>query len=92
MSPSGHRYSILVRAELRAYFGMDASGNIHIATAGNGVGSDVGQLAKIFVVLGEAAFALADRPDILDELDRPNPLDHLEAELIFYTQPQRRSV
>src|SRR5437762_10748064 len=54
--------------------------------------SDVGQLAEILVVLGVAAFALVDRPDISDEFNPLNPLDHLEAELILHTQPQRRAV
>src|SRR6478672_1032449 len=54
--------------------------------------SDVGQLAEVFVVLGEPAVTLADRPDSPDELDRLNPLDHLEAELILDTQSQWRSV
>src|SRR5437764_538113 len=54
--------------------------------------SDVGQLAEVLVVLGEPAFTLADRPDSSDELDRLDPFDHLEAELILDTQSQWRSV
>jgi hypothetical protein len=54
--------------------------------------SDVGQLAKILVVLGKPTLTLADRLDVLDEFDRLEPLDHLEAELILDTQPQRRPV
>ena len=54
--------------------------------------SDVGQLAEVLVVLREAAFTLADRADVLNELDRLNPLYHLEAELILDTQSQRSPV
>src|SRR5512140_904300 len=54
--------------------------------------SDIGQLAEVLVVLGIAAFALADQTDALNELDRRDPLDHLEAELIFDPKPQRRPV
>src|ERR1043166_6472939 len=53
---------------------------------------DIGQFAKILVVLGEAAFTLAKRMGVLDKLDRPEPLDHFETKLILDTQSQRRSV
>ncbi len=45
--------------------------------------SDVGQLAEVLVVFGKTTFTLADRPDAFDELDRLDPLDHFEAELIL---------
>src|SRR5581483_1183036 len=56
------------------------------------VSSDVGQLAEVFVVLVVAALPLADGLATLDEFDRPNPLHHLEAELVLDPQPQRRPV
>src|SRR5262249_8281249 len=46
-------------------------------------GSDIGHLAEVFVVLIVAALALADGRICLDELDGTDPLDHLEAELVF---------
>src|ERR1035437_8971394 len=54
--------------------------------------SDTSLLAEVLVVLGVAAFALVDRPHTLDELDRLDPFDHLEAELILDPKPQRRPV
>jgi len=44
------------------------------------------------MVLGITPFALMDRPDMLRELDRLDPFDHFEAELILDPQPQRRSM
>src|SRR5512135_3549336 len=46
-----------------------------------GPASDVGQLTEILVAIVVAALPLAERLVTLDELDRPDPLNHLEAEL-----------
>jgi hypothetical protein len=45
--------------------------------------SDTGLFAEILVVLIVTALALADGRIRLDELDGSDPLDHLEAELVF---------
>lgn len=45
--------------------------------------SNVGQFAEILVVLGVTSFALVDRFDVCDKLDRLNPFDHLKAQLIL---------
>src|SRR5512135_192795 len=52
-----------------------------------GPASDVGQLTEILVVLVVAALPRAERLVILDELDRPDPLNHLEAELVLVPRP-----
>src|SRR5215472_8973955 len=54
--------------------------------------SNVGHLAEVFVVLVVAALALADGRIRRDELDGTDPLDHLEAELVFDPYPQGRAV
>src|SRR5262249_1062724 len=54
--------------------------------------SDVRQLAEVLMVLVVAALPLAEGLVALAELDLPDPLDHLEAELVLDPQPQGRPV
>src|SRR5271157_302541 len=54
--------------------------------------SDVGQLTEVLMVLAVTSFSFAEGPVALDELDRPDPLDHLEAELVLDPQPQGGAV
>jgi hypothetical protein len=49
--------------------------------------SDIGQFAEELMVLVVAALPLAEGVVALGELDSPDPLDHLEAELVLDPQP-----
>src|SRR5581483_9758877 len=53
---------------------------------------DVGHLAEVLVILGVTTLALLDQVNVFNELDRLDPLDHLEAELVLDPKPQRRPV
>ena len=49
--------------------------------------SNVGDEVVILVILVLPAVALADLLDAGDEFDRPDPLDHLVAELVLDPEP-----
>ena len=54
--------------------------------------SDRHPVAVEFVILVISALTGAKIREVMDELDRRDPLHHLEPELILAAQPQRRAV